>query len=145
MDSRFWLRSASVASLACLAAARPPQTVHVSGTDYAFQAPAQIKAGETLFSFENRGSVRHEMSVALLKEGVDADSVMAGIIGGTPRRNFIDGQGAILIARPGDQPGPRLWINAQSGRTYLLLCTLKDTPDAKQHVMLGMIARLRVE
>lgn len=123
----------------------PPQAVLVVGTDYAFQVPERIRAGETLFTFENRGTVRHEMSIILVKEGFQSDSVLAGIVAGSPRRNFVEGQGALIIARPGEPPGPRLWMDLQTGRTYLVLCTLKDTPDAKPHVMLGMIASFRVE
>jgi len=85
------------------------------------------------------------MSIALLKDGFPTDSVVAGIVAGSPRRNFVDGQGALIIARPGEPPGPRLWMNLQTGRTYLVVCTLKDSPDAKPHVMLGMIASFRVE
>jgi len=123
----------------------PPQAVLVVGTDYAFQLPEHIRAGETLFTFENRGTVRHEMSIVLLKESSQSDSVLAGIVAGAPRRNFVEGQGALIIGRPGEPPGPRLWMDLQAGRTYLVLCTLKDTPDAKPHVMLGMVASFRVE
>lgn len=123
----------------------PPQAVLVVGTDYAFQLPDQIRPGETLFAFENRGSVRHEMSIVQLKAGFQSDSVLAAIVAGSPRRNFVDGQGALIIGRPGELPGPRLWMDLQSGRTYLVLCTLRDTQDAKTHVMLGMFASFRVE
>ena len=123
----------------------PPQAVLVIGTDYAFQLPEHIRHDETLFAFENRGTVRHEMSIVLLKEGLQSDSVVAGILAGSPRRNFVEGQGALIIARPGEPSGPRLWMNLQTGRTYLVLCTLKDNPDAKPHVMLGMVGSFRVE
>src|SRR2546425_427305 len=89
----------------------PPQAVLVVGTDYAFQVPEHIRAGETLFTFENRGTVRHEMSIVLLKEGFQSDSVLAGIVAGSPRRSFVEGQGALIVARPGEPPGPRLWMN----------------------------------
>jgi hypothetical protein len=122
-----------------------PQTVLVTGTDYAFEVPAHIRAGETLFSFENRGTVRHELSIVLVKEGFDTDSVMAGIVAGSPRRNFVDGQAALIVARPGEPTGPRIWMNLAPGRTYVIICTLKDTPEAKPHVMLGMVASFRAE
>jgi hypothetical protein len=135
-----------VASVAGLGARlSPPQAVLVVGTDYAFQVPEHIRPGETLFTFENRGTVRHEMSIVLLKEGFESDSVVAAIVAGSPRRNHVDGQGALIVARPGDPPGPRLWMNLQTGRRYLVLCVLKDTPEAKPHVMLGMVATIRVE
>src|SRR5690348_8285037 len=101
------LRAFCLVALATIFA--EPQAVLVSGTDYAFQVPAHIRAGETLFSFENRGTVRHELSIILVKQGFDTDSVMAGIVAGSPRRNFVDGQGALIVARPGEPPGPRIW------------------------------------
>src|SRR5215212_305292 len=51
--------------------------VTVIGNDYAFtQLPATIPAGQTLFAFENRGKVRHEMSVMLLKPGITLQQVL---------------------------------------------------------------------
>ena len=145
-SSRVFLSLFLLASVASLGAALPlVQPVLVVGTDYAFQLPEHIRAGETLFTFENRGTVRHEMSIVLLKEGFQSDSVLAGIVAGSPRRNFVEGQGALIIGRPGEPPRPRLWMNLQAGRTYLVLCTLKDTPDAKPHVMLGMGTSFRAE
>src|SRR5689334_10312258 len=45
-----------------------PAHVAITGTDYAFvQLPSTLPAGPTLFSFENRGTKRHEMSIALLR------------------------------------------------------------------------------
>jgi len=134
---------ASVAAIT--AASPPPQSVLIVGSDYAFQVPAHIRAGETLFSFENRGTVRHEMSLVLVKEGFERDSVLAGIAAGSPRRNWVDGQGALVIARPAEPSGPRIWMQLLAGRTYLVLCSLKDTPEAKPHVMLGMVASFQAE
>lgn len=120
-------------------------TVTITGSDYAFQIPAHIRAGETLLAFENHGTVRHEMSIALLKAGVAADSVIEAITQGARRRDVIDGQGALIIGKPGEQPGPRLWIDLQKGRTYLVLCTLRDTPEQPPHVSMGMIGSFRPE
>ena len=135
-----------LASVAAITAAEPPpQAVLIVGSDYTFQVPAHIRAGETLFSFENRGTVRHEMSLVLVKEGFERDSVLAGIALGAPRRNWVDGQGALVIGRPAEPSGPRIWMHLLAGRTYLVLCSLKDTPEAKPHVMLGMVASFQVE
>lgn len=127
------------------ASARSPQAIRVVGTDYAFTVPEHIRAGETIFTFENRGAVRHEMSLALLKDGFVADTILTSVIAGSPRRNWLEGQTALIVSRAADPPGPGVWLNLAAGRTYLVLCTLRDSVDAKPHVMLGMVAKFRVE
>src|SRR5688500_16047764 len=48
-----------------------PNRVTIVGSDYAFLgAPTTLPPGETLFAFENRGSVRHEVNIRLLRPGV---------------------------------------------------------------------------
>lgn len=118
-------------------------TITITGTDYAFQIPTRVRAGATLLAFENHGTVRHEMSVALLKVGLAPDSVLQAITRGTRRRDFVEGQAALIIAAPGEPSGPRLWLNLQKGRTYVVLCTLRDSPDQPQHTSLGMIGSFR--
>jgi hypothetical protein len=115
--------------------------VTIVGTDYAFQIPTRIRPGPTLIAFENHGTVRHEMAIALLKPGVSVDTVLQGLARGTPRRGFVDGQAALIVAAPGEAPGPRLWLNLQRGRVYLVSCILRDAPDKPPHVTLGMMGR----
>lgn len=120
----------------------PPRSlplVTIVGTDYAFQIPTRIRAGPTLIAFENHGTVHHEMAITLLKPGVFVDSVLQGLARGTRRRDFADGQGALIVAAPGEAPGPRLWLNLQRGRIYLVSCILRDAPDKPPHVTLGMM------
>ena len=50
----------------------------------------------------------------------------------------------LLIAIPGDTAGGRLLATLLPGRTYALICALRDTPDAQPHVMLGMLAAFTV-
>ena len=55
-----------------------PTHVAILGVDNAFaQLPATLAAGPTLFSFENRGTKRHEKSIALLQLGVVPESLLA--------------------------------------------------------------------
>lgn len=124
---------------------RAPQPIRIVGTDYAFRVPDHIRAGETIFTFENRGAVRHEMSLALLKNGFDADSTLRSVIAASPRRNWLDGQASLVLSRPTDPPGPGIWLNLEAGRTYFVVCTLRDTPESPSHVTLGMVASFRVE
>jgi hypothetical protein len=124
-----------------------PARVAIVGTDYAFvQLPATLPAGPTLFSFENRGAKRHELSIALLKAGVQAESlvVAGGQLPSVSSRAVSDSIVGILIARPAERSGGQLYVNLIAGRSYIIVCTLRDTPDAPPHTSLGMIGGFRV-
>lgn len=119
--------------------------VSIVGSDYAFvKPPTSIGAGKTLFSFENRGRVRHELSIALLQPGVTVQDVMQAPAGQTASRRFAESIIGILIARPGESSGGRLFVDLQRGRRYIMVCTLKDTPDAQRHADLGMVSSFDV-
>lgn len=123
-----------------------PAQVAIVGVDYAFvKAPSELRAGPTLFSFENRGTKRHELSITLLKPGVVAESLMTGgERASMSSRAVSDSIVGILIARPGERAGGQLWAHLLPGRNYIVVCTLKDVPDAQPHTALGMIAGFRV-
>jgi hypothetical protein len=125
-----------------------PEPAHVSviGTDYAFmQLPATLSAGPTLFAFENHGARRHEMSIALLKPGITVESlVTGGERTSVASRAISDSIVGLLLARPGERSGGQLYANLVAGRTYVVICTLRDTPDAHQHADLGMVGSFRV-
>jgi hypothetical protein len=141
----------SVHSIAAQRANTPqntePARVTIVGTDYAFvQLPATLPAGPTLFSFENRGAKRHELSIALLKAGLQADSLIttAGALPSVSSRAVSDSIVGILIARPAERGGGQLYVNLIAGRNYIVICTLRDTPDAPPHSSLGMVGSFRV-
>lgn len=123
-----------------------PATVAVVGADYAFlQLPTSLAAGPTLFSFENRGTKRHEMSIALLREGVTSESLMArGAQTSVSSRAVSDSLIGLLLARPGERAGGQLYANLIAGRSYIVICTLRDTPDAQPHAALGMVGGFQV-
>ena len=123
-----------------------PAHVTVIGTDYAFiQLPAELRAGPTLFAFENHGTKRHEMSIALLKPGIAVESLVAGgESASVSSRAVSDSIIGLLIARPGEQSGGQLYAKLVVGRTYVVICTLRDTPDAHRHADLGMVGSFRV-
>ena len=45
----------------------------------------------------------------------------------------------MLLAAPGDTAGGRIYVRLIPGRSYALVCVLRDNPDAKQHIDLGML------
>jgi hypothetical protein len=123
-----------------------PAHVAIVGADYAFvQPPSTLPGGPTLFSFENRGLKRHEMSVVLLRQDVTVDELLRGGEQlSVSSRAVSDSIVGLLLARPGERSGGQLYANLIVGRTYVVICTLKDTPDARRHVDLGMIASFKV-
>ncbi len=147
---RHFIRHVAIASsltvvLARSLAAQAPARVAIIGNDYAFiDFPATIAAGPTQFSFENRGKVRHEMSVVLLRPGVTVQDVLQRGPAAASSKAMTEKIIGILIARPGESAGGRLAVELEAGRRYLVVCTLKDAPDAKPHVELGMVASFDV-
>jgi hypothetical protein len=124
---------------------RSPAHVTVIGDDYTFvQFPSTIAAGQTSFSFENRGRVRHEMSMVLLKPGVTPQQVLERGPNAAASRAMADRLIGILIARPAESSGGQLLVELQSGQRYLVVCTLKDAPDARPHIQLGMVTSFDV-
>ena len=129
------------ASLAGPGAATAPTQVRIVGNDYAFtQVPSSLPAGEAVFAFENRGKVRHELSIALLKRERGAADILDAFKQGNRRRELYETSIGVLLAFPGDTAGGRLLATLLPGRTYALICSLRDTPDAQQHVLMGMYA-----
>lgn len=120
--------------------AQGPRHVVITGTDYAFlQLPDTLPSGPTALSFANRGKVKHEMSVVRLRPGVSVQQVLERGPGAASSRALVDQLIGILIARPGEDSGGELLVDLKPGRRYLVICTLRDAPDARQHMTLGMI------
>lgn len=119
----------------------------ITGNDYAFVGvPVSVRAGQVFFSFTNKGKVRHEMALTRVKEGVTAEAAIAGVKGGGRRRDFVEGAAVLVVAAPGEESSrARLVLDVRKGETYLVSCTLKDSPDAVPHIMLGMYTSFRVE
>jgi hypothetical protein len=136
----------AVAQSATVRGAVEAARVAIVGADYAFvQPPSTLSAGPTLFSFENRGLKRHEMSVALLRPDVTVDGLLRGGEQlSVSSRAVSDSIVGLLLARPGERSGGQLYVNLIAGRTYVVICTLKDTPDARRHMDLGMITTFKV-
>jgi len=139
--------TAMLSAAAILAACGPasPATpkineVNVAGLDYAFQLPDSLAPGPTFFRFSNTGKVPHEMILALLKPGVTLGQLMAEMQAGKDPQTMMEGMGGILIAGPGAESLGSIHLNLLPGRTYVWACSFQDTPDAKPHIELGMVA-----
>jgi len=122
------------------------QQIDVVANDYAFNPlPAHVVAGPTVFTFANHGTVQHEASIARLRDGVTVDSLLKVVKAGGRRSDVVERSIGILIAGPGKSPDGRLWVDLLPGSSYVLICTLRDKPDAQPHAMLGMLAAFKAE
>src|SRR5687768_2663833 len=88
-----------------------PREVNVIGLDYAFQHPTELPAGPTIFRFVNKGKVRHEFNIALLKQGVKPGDVVALRKEGKSPVHLLEGGVGVLFASPGGSSGAALSTN----------------------------------
>jgi len=125
-------------------ATKPPAEVTIIANEYAFIGfPTTIAAGPTMFSFENRGEMRHEMSIILLKPGLTLKDAIAAGPAATGQK-VAESLIGLLIARKHEPAGGKLFVALKSGQRYLVICNLKDSPDAEQHSKLGMVTSFDV-
>ena len=127
------------------------QVVKVVAHDYALQAPDSIRAtNQITFEFENEGKRDHELIIGLLRPGMGANEIVATHQKGANFRqlqdSYLDGAAVgMLYAAPGTKSPARLSVPAVTGRSYILLCQLRDSAGMPQHVLLGMFKVLRVQ
>jgi plastocyanin len=117
---------ADQASVTTTAAA--PNTVHVTATDFAFQAPDTIPSGVTTFHLMNQGKEVHH--VVILKLPL---SDVQKIAGGPPPADLI-ALGGPNAAAPGGTA--EATVDLAPG-TYTLICVV-PSPDGLPHIAKGM-------
>ena len=119
-------------------------TVTIIARDYTFEAPDTLPSGPTTFTLLNRGTVKHEVSLMLLRP----DQTIADIRRGpTPedRRNSVEAPIGVLFAPPGQASPAQLTTTLLPGRTYILACNLRDAVDMPLHFNMGMVDSLRAK
>jgi hypothetical protein len=122
-----------------------PTEVRITGTDYAFvDVPPTVAKGLTYFAFTNAGKARHEMSLLRLEPGVSPAQVIENVKAGGKGRGALLKTVGILIEPPGGSTIGWLAMNLRRGETYVIICTLRDKPDAPQHFDLGMYSAFTV-
>ena len=123
--------------------------VTVIALDYAYQSPDTLPAGMTTFSLQNKGKVLHEVFIARLPKTV----TVAEFVRAAQQLNFMDLAKAhtdgippgVLFASPGETSPARLSIDLDRGRTYMLFCNLRDTPQSQRHNAMGMFRPIVVK
>jgi hypothetical protein len=126
------------------------QQVDVIGTDYAYIVPKTIRAGHTEFQFENRGKQRHEIALVLARDGTTATEIAAAANAGLPAPRLAEAYAkgstiGALFAAPGTRSSAGLVVDLSHGQTYVLVCTLRDTPQMPEHASMGMFHIIHVK
>jgi hypothetical protein len=132
--------------VAALFASAPPSSnvVEITGTDYAFTAPASVAPGRTTFVFRNAGKHPHEFNVFLLKKGATIDEFLKLRRADKPQMGVVvEGSVGVLFAQPGKSGTAKLAADLLPGREYGIICIFRDTADAPRHYDLGMYKVIR--
>jgi hypothetical protein len=130
--------------LACAPACSQAPEVVIVGTDYAFAHPDTLPAGPTALAFENRGRVDHELMLAKLKAGVTLEQALAANQRGADVSSFLEDGASVLLASPGGRSTARLLVDLEAGRTYAVVCLMRDDEQAPPHAAMGMVGSIVV-
>lgn len=122
-----------------------PRVVEVVGSDYAFQVPESLPAGPTLFRFVNRGKVRHELNIFMLKRGITIQQYLDRRKQNKPAQDLIDGPVGVLFADAADRSDAGLSTDLVAGRDYVAICIFQDQRTAPRHYEMGMYSLIRVQ
>lgn len=122
----------------------PEADVAVGLSDFEFDAPETLEAGEMTFDVTNNGPQPHEMAVMRLDEGITTDDALGILSGevelqGPPPFQFA---GQVAVLTPGESATTTL--DLEPG-TYSLLCFVSDPESGAPHAFLGMAQDLVVE
>ena len=124
----------------------PSGNITVYGTEFAYEAPETIGAGETTFTLVNQGEQQHMIIMVELLDGKTLDDVNTyieeqGVEGRPPKWAKEVKMEAIAKAGKEDTAKP---VELTPG-TYAMLCFIPDKESKKLHVELGMAKELTVE
>lgn len=124
------------------ASAAAVQDLAITGTDFAFQAPATIPAGPTKITLTNSGQEEHQAQMA----GIAAGKTFQDLTAALQANDEIAALGMLALSG-----GPTGVLPGESGSTtgnlapgqYAFLCFVRS-PDGVPHFAKGMIAPIEV-
>ena len=118
--------------------------IEIVGNDYAFTAPAELPAGRTTFRFNNKGKVRHELNISLLRQGVPVERLIETVRADKTVKDLVDGPVGVLFGEPGKQSDGAITTELVAGREYAVICIFRDSAGAPRHFDMGMYSVIRV-
>jgi hypothetical protein len=118
-----------------------PQEVVVHAWDFAFDAPATIESGPTVFRLVNRGPEFHHIQLIRFEGGRTLDDLVRHLVSDhTPPEWAIFVGGPNTPGLPGEETNAALDLEPGS---YALICVI-PSPDGVMHLMKGMARPLTV-
>jgi uncharacterized cupredoxin-like copper-binding protein len=122
-----------------------PRVVTITASEYAFDAPDTLQAGNVTFQLLNRGKEMHHIWLVRLAQGKTAKDFNAAfqadpmkLLAATPWVVHVGGPNSPV---PGGKS--EATVNLAPGN-YMILCLIPSS-DGKPHVMKGMMRSLTVE
>ena len=124
----------------------PSGEISYFGTEFAFEGPDTIGAGETTFTLDNKGEQPHMLVMVELLDGKTLDDVNTFLQeegDGGPPPKWVKEVKVEAFAKPGKTASSKP-VELTAGN-YALLCFVGDKETKKSHAMLGMTKALTVE
>jgi hypothetical protein len=121
-------------------AARDPNVVTVTTSDFKFEAPAEIPAGLTTFKLVNRGPSLHHVQLLKLEEGKTAKDFLQALKAGGPPPRWVKEAGGPNPPEAGGTVTTTVPLEAGS---YVMVCFIPSA-DGVPHLAKGMVKPLTV-
>jgi hypothetical protein len=112
-------------------------------TEFAFEGPQTLPAGDLTLTLDNQGEQNHEMAVFELLDGKTMDDVNALFEKGMPKG---PPEWTREVGGTGAKPGTTGELEADmTAGNYVLLCFVSDKETKQPHVLHGMLMAVTVE
>jgi hypothetical protein len=112
-------------------------------TEFAFDGPETLPAGDLTLTLDNQGEQNHEMAVIELLDGKSIDDVNALFEKGMPKG---PPEWAREVGGTYAKPGKTGELEADMGvGNYVLLCFVSDKETKQPHILHGMLMAVTVE
>lgn len=117
--------------------------VVVTATEFEFDLPATLPAGETTFNFVNEGKQPHELSMVELDADAPALDKLLKLPESKAQSYFTEAGHA--FAKPGESQEGAFTTELSSGARYAYVCFVQDPKSKTPHAFLGMVGEFTVE
>ena len=121
--------------------ASQPATVEVVATDYHFEAPTTVAAGDVTFALSNQGKEPHELQLAKIVTDLSLEEIVQ-----LPEKKALSNieQVGFTFAKPGEDAEKPLEATLEPGR-YGMVCFVPVKGDGPPHAFEGMVHEFTVE
>jgi plastocyanin len=117
--------------------------VVVTATEFEFDLPETLPAGETTFNFVNDGKQPHELSLVELK--ADAPPVKELLELPEKKAQEFFTEAGHAFAKPGKSQEEAFTYTLTSGARFGYVCFVQDPKSKTPHAFLGMVGEFTVE